>query len=1249
MDSISSSKTHFGLPGNSYGLVDKQKAAVGLQEQNLESDLPSVTERDHLFMFDTRDCIGELSLREAQTAFAYFSATSGKITPEDFKKTLNSNGVVVPSKLVQLVSDLSRSGDIKGFPSRDKQPYIKDNIITFQLPRILKQVKSLEIINAIIPRDIIPVYVYFPGFIDNCLPFTLSGTGVDYISPKNINPSSNWTSPIPETYEDFYDDEIQGMSSNKLGGVYQTPLRYWRAYTGANCMANPHTPPPYQLWNPPQDKFSQNPWPFQPQPVRNQRTPTYVSRNGVIFSGFGLYDLDDFPVSQELQLSNGSQISIPLRKLILKLLVPNGQYINGISTEELIDISDVTDFNESGIVDNPLVQTGYGDYQRFIPGPGLGMNYQPNQIRDLKSAPIEIGLSTYDPITGYIGPMPVPFPNFRGNVWGPYNRPGDRFQNMSVQLTLDELYMNGDLDNLEGNSVIWPSFDPSTQSYTFEMYIATLKRANNIIRFRNVESSSNPNIKNSMRVEYDGGFGAVYAYVGKNTIERGKPGPIITGGLPNTQYDGKIKKFNSTVWMTPRADIPEDWIQSLPGPQRPTIVKSDTFSGWIYIWRNIFPWTGSAYVPITAGGTGPMEYFDGDITNPEWLKDVGSSSMVNITSGSSQWSASPVIGMSNTYCIPSGVPSSFEYVGNLPFGIPSGIELSVGGSNYQSSSDNFSGNPLYTMYQYMYVPVINTGTNPLLFVLDRYIRGRFTLEETSIFYRVTGVDSRGTITSETKIPSGDRYAGLFALLPGDNIEGVTGVNSIYISYGGPDFFPHKGGGGYLVSNGLRTATDNGTGIGLIVNILEVSENDAVVGIVTAFEISEPGSGYRVGDIIRVLQQGSFNNCMFRISGVSSLDNDIIPSENNFHYHDPLAVGPVNYGQDNYLSVDYVNGNNVCQAACTSAADNCTPPGGEYIFKVGEKISSSSSAADDPRPTPVPKDMLKCDFRDQLSPIDEWNAEEIKNCRPLNNSRILQTSTYIDKRTAYSDLGSNNGAFLGALINYRAFFVSSTPDTDIIIRIKQAERTVYTQSLNQQVSQSNFNMPIRLSLGTASGTLEYVEAVAGSLTSSGVYWKKDYFPPKAELSDLTIEFWTYNGTPIPMERCLGFFEQFTEQAVLYSSNIASSYILHGNYAAFQPNLPPFATTTSLSPSSIVITSNTNSKSLNDPFNPKTSNYTQRNLGLMLKMVTYHAQNPGITGIIKQMPASYVTQTESFVDDEGNDKELIPLAGNIDSYH
>jgi len=104
MSGISSSQNTYGLPGNPYGLVDKQSEVVGLQEKNLETSDPSVTQRENLLMFDTRDCVGTLSLREAQIAFSYEAATQGKLEPEEFKRALNKDGIVVPSKLVDVVS-----------------------------------------------------------------------------------------------------------------------------------------------------------------------------------------------------------------------------------------------------------------------------------------------------------------------------------------------------------------------------------------------------------------------------------------------------------------------------------------------------------------------------------------------------------------------------------------------------------------------------------------------------------------------------------------------------------------------------------------------------------------------------------------------------------------------------------------------------------------------------------------------------------------------------------------------------------------------------------------------------------------------------------------------------------------------------------------------------------------------------------------------------------------------------------------
>jgi hypothetical protein len=1080
-----SNQNYYGLPGGNYGLIDKADQEVGASEVDLTENV-IVSERKNLLFFDTRDCVGELSLKEAQYAFAYNVASDGKI--EQFNEILDSNEKVNPKKLLQVVQRLNDRGIITGFPERnsDNIPWIEGNTIKFRLQKELKLVKSMEIANIVIPRDIIPMFVYFPGFISNCLPINLD----NFIS-NDTEPSSTWNSPIPMTIEDFIDKDVQGISSNKLGGVDQTPLRYWRTFTGSNSMPDPHTPPPYQLWNPPQDNFSDTPWPFQPMPKKQQRIPSYTSKSGVIFSGYGLYDLDDFPPFEEIQI-NGEIIQVPLRKLLLKLIVPEGQFINQISAEELIENNIDSDFNEEGIVDNPLTQTGYGDYQRFMPGPGVGMNYQPNIWRINKSATIDLTCSTYDSDTGYIGPMPTPFPNFRGNCWGPYNRPGDRFQNNSLQLTVDELYLNGDLRNISGNTIIYTDYDPAKGPYTYKMCTINSKRVNDDLRFKNFEFSANPNIKNSMRVVYDGGFGAVYAYVGQNTSEKGKPGPIVTGGLPNTQYDGKYHKFNSEVWVTAKSDNPTNWEETLPGPKKPSIVKDENFNGWIYTWRNIFPWEGTMYVPSTAGGVGAMEYNDIDPDNPKWKR----SEILNYTYGSSEWSSSPIIGQSNMWCIPVGDLSTFELVSNLPWGFVSTSSLTYGGTNY------------------------NVGDN---------------------------------------------------------------VSTVNITGNGNDF---------------------------TINILSVN-----LGVITSFEINDSGSGYIAGNTVTVIQENSSNDSVLSVDNATPIPDDVIPEDNIFHYMDPLASGPNNTFALSGLSQDFINGIDSCDPGI---CNNCEIPKGEYVFSGGTSTETSANGNFDPTPHPSPLRMLKCDFKSQISPESEWESSD-KTCRPKDNARIKQLSNYISNRVSYDDLGSDKGDLINRLLKYKLSFISSIPNTDIVIKINQATRNIYTQSLNATVNHSNFNTPIRLNLGSASGTSNYVEDIQGSLADcSGCFWSHRFDPPLASLDILELSLFTYDGTPISIERGLGFLHQRKETSVFYSS-----------------------------PSSVIISS-AYSKNLSKPYNPYLLNYTQRNLSLTFKFVTYHSENPGITEIIHKIPTNLTDDNEIYEDSDGNRMNFIPMASNVEEY-
>lgn len=1130
MDGIASGQNTFGLPTNPYGLINRSRQAIGASEVNLETADPLVSTRTHQIFFDTRSCIGELSLREAQLAFSFNTASNGKIPPERFKQVLQPDGSVSLLKLLEIVEQMDRDGLISGFPRRQETgtgnslPYIQGNVIRFDLSKTIKEVISLELINVIIPRDIIPMYVYFPGFIENCLPFQLSSTGANFLNPLAAGPNSIWDSPVPPEINDFIDPTMgSSLSAIRLGGVFETPLRYWRTYTGPNSMSRTATPPPYQLWNPPQNSFTNDPWPFQPVPVRQQRIPTYRAKNGVVFSGYGLYDLEDFPPLQQLQLADGSVVQIPLRKLILKLIVPKGQYINGTAAETLIDISTDDDFNDAGIVENPTTQTGYGDYQRFIPGPGLTMNYQPNQVRDGKAAPIDLSLSTYDSVTGTYGPMPVPFPNFRGNRFGPYGRPGDAFQNNSLLATVDELYLNGDLDNLAGNPIIFENYNPTKNAYSFEEFSLVLRSPNDAVRFQNFETASNPNIKNAMRVSYDGGFGAVFAYVGENTSEVGQPGPIITGGLPNTQYDGELHPLNPTVWVTPRTANPSNWIESLPGPQKPTIVSSNTFAGWLYVWRNVYPYTGEIYVPVTAGGSGTMEHFDG----VQWVKTTSSYDERHYTLGSAAWTCSPVIGQSNSWCFPD--TSTNEVIGNLPYGDVTTLSITTAGTNY-------------------------------------------------------GV--------------------------GNSVP-VTG----------------------------------GTGSGLLIDILTVDGTGAIL----TFAIDDAGTGYTTGDVVTIDQTGSDLNATFTITTATAKPDNVIPEYNQFHYMDPLAVGPSQLGTGAALTINYADGIDDCTNVCTNTVtDNCTAPGGKYVFQIGNEVEDFSTACDIPTPTPDPPQLLKCDFRDLTSPEDEWTSGN-KQCRPENNARQRQVSNYIDRRVAYNDSGANNGRFITELINYRSYFISSTPDTDFIIRIRNnMDRSIYTQSISPQLSASNFYTPIRLNLGSVTGTQQYVEATQGTLTGcSSCYWQKIFEPPMAEMSSIEMELFTFDGTPIPIERSLGFLEQLKGFSSLFTATISSSSALTitGNLGAFSPNLPPFLGVLSTSPSSVLLTATPNSRtSVEKSFSPYTETYTQRNINIMFKVVNYHNENPGIMTRVKSMPTAETFESVT----HSSGLRLLPLAANIDNY-
>ena len=51
---------------------------------------------------------------------------------------------------------------------------------------------------------------------------------------------------------------------------------------------------------------------------------------------------------------------------------------------------------------------------------------------------------------------------------------------------------------------------------------------------------------------------------------------------------------------------------------------------------------------------------------------------------------------------------------------------------------------------------------------------------------------------------------------------------------------------------------------------------------------------------------------------------------------------------------------------------------------------------------------------------------------------------ITHRTSYFDLGANSGAFISQATSYINYIVNDIPDTDLIIKIEEADRSILTQ-------------------------------------------------------------------------------------------------------------------------------------------------------------------------------------------------------------
>ena len=648
---------------NLYGLIDKQDQSRGL---NLVESKKRITVRDNLVFCDTRDCVGTQSLLDTQ---GIFKIRGGRSELSDNVLTTTGDGVspIVITSVNTIVTNELKNGDrvsITGVQGNKAAnglwvvqnftvalnstfelqgsvgngnyagggtiirkadpgwPIIKDttstvieNVMTIKLPKKLKVVRSLSLIHTVIPRDIIPLSVYLPDFlefsefIDADVPrcpevrvaTTVAGTlatdfekgdtidGIvlvenDRILIKNqaaavengiwivqnagtpirssdlpattpavsvlnyyvivksgtINTGTSWVCTVatgavgvgnltftsftgmPISWVSYIPQEKKEVEKRSIG-FYSTPLEIFRTYIdGSFAMPNQYTPPPLKLWNPPVGGVT-----HQLQPYTNQTVPTYTSdvfnvtsRTGdfyVILAGYGIYDLNDWTYRLDPSDLVNEILTRIGRILLLLALVPNQSY----KGED--DLSLIINSNTTGGLSS-TAHFGYGDYQRFVPGPGLGMHYQPGT-----SDGADPTVSTTE--------SPVPFPNFRGNVWGPYNSPGDRFQKVGLRDTLQDLFLNGDTSNMFGTSIIkpWVSVECIPSDSTFGIYFPAFIA----LTFGNIKQATNLNIINAMRI-VPNGYGALNvinlgnsATITNKFLNSGGQGPDVLGTPQN--------------------------------------------------------------------------------------------------------------------------------------------------------------------------------------------------------------------------------------------------------------------------------------------------------------------------------------------------------------------------------------------------------------------------------------------------------------------------------------------------------------------------------------------------------------------------------------------------------------------------------------------------------------------------------------------------------------------------------------------
>jgi hypothetical protein len=207
------------------------------------------------------------------------------------------------------------------------------------------------------------------------------------------------------------------------------------------------------------------------------------------------------------------------------------------------------------------------------------------------------------------------------------------------------------------------------------------------------------------------------------------------------------------------------------------------------------------------------------------------------------------------------------------------------------------------------------------------------------------------------------------------------------------------------------------------------------------------------------------------------------------------------------------------------------------------------------------------------------------------------------RISWYDLGANGGRFVTDLASYRDWMINDIPDTNLVLNIQQSQRSEYTQATNSNATECMLSVPIRLNLGTNTGTLQYVESVEALLSSSTEYWEHRFINPLASLYKLNVSFSTYNGTPIPLEKMLQ-----TRRSVQLLNNFSRIF---GTNFSFK----------NINPRSIALAF------VFDPVNPQLEGRVRRTFGITFNVQTYEYESPGLyMGMLRDMLDKEVQEEE-----------------------